>query len=93
MERFLNFRHEVKVQNLFEDMNNCYILTVYCSLVDGKKKESRKEKEEKKREEKERMKKEKEEKLMAETLKKNKVFIFGKKFFTKKIKFDRAGEL
>ncbi|VDM91895.1 unnamed protein product, partial [Litomosoides sigmodontis] len=41
-------------------------------LVDGKKKDSRKEKEERKREEKERVKKEKEEKLMAETLKKNK---------------------
>lgn len=46
---------------------------IHCSLVDGKKKDSRKEKEEKKREEKERVKKEKEEKLMAETLKKNKV--------------------
>ncbi|KAL3990483.1 Filamin/ABP280 repeat family protein [Acanthocheilonema viteae] len=41
-------------------------------LMDGKKKNTRKEKEEKKREEKERVKKEKEEKLMAETLKKNK---------------------
>ncbi|KAM3727354.1 Filamin-C [Dirofilaria immitis] len=48
----------------FEEMDNV--------LMDGKKKDSRKEKEERKREEKERLKKEKEEKLLAETLKKNK---------------------
>uniref|UniRef100_A0A8R1XV92 Uncharacterized protein n=1 Tax=Onchocerca volvulus TaxID=6282 RepID=A0A8R1XV92_ONCVO len=61
----------------FDEMEN--------ALVDGKKKDSRKEKEDKKREEKERMKKEKEEKLMAETLKKNK----GKEVKKKKHPMER----